>query len=97
MEEEREKRKIELVDIQEELDYKKRKLSPELQKTTDLIPPDYYNQIMLQKVKIKYNILKKERRPKILKLKQPILDEKKREIEQELNRHFEFLKALDIS
>ena len=88
MEEEREKRKLEITTIEEESDTKKRKTTP--------LESDYYNKIMLQKVKLKYNVLKKERRPKLLKLKQPILDDKKNEIEKELNRQFQFLKALDM-
>jgi hypothetical protein len=86
--EEEQKRKFE-IDLTEENVSKKRKIQENL-------PEDYYNKIMIQKMKIKFNILKKERRPKLIKIRQSAIDDKLIEIENFLNRKFENLKAGEI-
>jgi hypothetical protein len=86
--EEEQKRKFE-IDLTEENVSKKRKIQENLSE-------DYYNKIMIQKMKIKFNILKKERRPKLIKIRQSAIDDKLIEIENFLNRKFENLKAGEI-
>jgi hypothetical protein len=86
--EEEQKRKFEDL-TEDENAFKKRK-------TNENLPEDYYNKIMIQRMKLKFNVLKKEKRPKLIKLKQSAVDDKLIEIENFLNRKFEFLKAGEI-